>query len=139
MHKLSTIQKRENLNTVYATDGMGPGGANHVYTVCRNDKKHSIEDVSNDSSKTIVDVTNDAIITTIKMQCGPRKDPESTHGLIDSDLLEIVRDRLIAFQNGPFECDENAHALAHIEEALMWMNRRVEDRIERNVLGTNTK
>lgn len=137
MHKLSTIQKRENLNTVYATDGMGPGGANHVYMVCRNDKKHSIEDASNESPKIIADA--DAIIATIEMQCGPRKDPESTHGLIDSDLLEIVRDRLIAFQNGPFECDENAHALAHIEEALMWMNRRVEDRIERNVLGTNTK
>ena len=34
---------------------------------------------------------------------------------------------------------ENACALTHIEEALMWMNRRVEDRIERNVLGKNEK
>lgn len=34
---------------------------------------------------------------------------------------------------------ENACALTHIEEALMWMNRRVEDRIERNVLGLNQK
>ena len=31
---------------------------------------------------------------------------------------------------------ENACALTHIEEALMWLNRRVEDRITRGVLGT---
>ena len=34
---------------------------------------------------------------------------------------------------------KNDYALKHIEEALRWMNKRVEDRIERNVLGTNTK
>ena len=34
---------------------------------------------------------------------------------------------------------ENACALTCIEEALMWMNKRVEDRIERNVLGTYEK
>ncbi|HHD2802129.1 TPA: ABC transporter ATPase, partial [Clostridium perfringens] len=33
----------------------------------------------------------------------------------------------------------NEKALEHIELALMYMNRRVEDRIERNVLGTNKK
>ena len=56
--------------------------------------------------------------------------------MIDSDLLEMVRDRLKAFQNSGCACMENEHALNHIEEALMWLNRRVEDRIERNVLGT---
>ena len=35
--------------------------------------------------------------------------------------------------------EKNYCALTHIEEALMWLNRRVEDRIERNVLGTDTK
>lgn len=35
--------------------------------------------------------------------------------------------------------DENENALTHIEEALMWLNRRIEDRIERNILGTNNK
>ena len=73
------------------------------------------------------------------MQCGPRKEKDSLHGVIDTDLLEIVRDRLKAFQAGPFSSRENACALTHIEEALMWMNRRVEDRIERNVLGKNEK
>lgn len=73
------------------------------------------------------------------MQKGPRKEKDSIHGVIDSDLLEIVRDRLKSFQSGPFSSRENACALTHIEEALMWLNRRVEDRIERNVLGKNEK
>ena len=68
-----------------------------------------------------------------------RKTDDSIHGVIDTDLLEIVRDRLQCFQNGEFATRENAIALTHIEEALMWMNRRVEDRIERNVLGTDNK
>ena len=60
-------------------------------------------------------------------------------GTLDTDLLEIVRDRLRCFQAGDFATRENACALTHIEEALMWMNKRVEDRIERNVLGTMQK
>ena len=79
------------------------------------------------------------LLLTLQMQCGPRKEKASLHGVIDTDLLEIVRDRLKAFQAGPFSSRENACALTHIEEALMWMNRRVEDRIERNVLGKNEK
>lgn len=122
MRELNTIQKREKLNTIYATDEKGNGGANHEYHI-------------------VVEAEEDAAydVRIIKFQDGPRKDINSTQGIIDSDLLEIVRDRLKYFQAGPFACKENEHALTHIEEALMWMNRRVEDRIERNVLGKNEK
>ena len=41
------------------------------------------------------------------------------------------------FQAGPYACRENAEALTHIEEALMWLNKRVEDRAQRGVLGTD--
>lgn len=120
MRELSTIQKREKLNKVYAVDEKGNGGANHIYDIkCDN---------------------NGYIGTNrIMFQNGARKDPNSTHGILDTDLLEIVRDRLKGFQSGEFTTRENACALTHIEEALMWMNRRVEDRIERNVLGTNNQ
>ena len=74
-----------------------------------------------------------------QFQNGARKLDDSIHGILDTDLLEIVRHRLQCFQNGDFATRENAIALTHIEEALMWMNRRVEDRIEREVLGTNNK
>lgn len=121
MKKLNTIQKRENLNNVFAVDEKGPGGANHEYLI-----RCSLDGC-------ICDLAN------IQFQKGARKEENSQHGVIDPDLLEIVRDRLKAFQAGPFNSQYNAKALEHIEEALMWLNRRVEDRIERNVLGTNNK
>lgn len=119
--ELSTIQKREKLNCVYAIDEPGAGGANHEYLI------------------TASPLCYDKELVQINFQHGPRLLPESQHGVIDSDLLEIVRDRLKSFQSGPFACRENACALTHIEEALMWLNCRVEDRIERDVLGTNEK
>lgn len=120
MERLNTIQKRENLNEVYRFDGPGAGGACHVYMVTRADDP-------------------EAYVQAIMFQHGPRKDESSEHGVSDQDLLEMVRDRLKAFQAGPMASEYNAHALTHIEEALMWMNRRVEDRIERGVLGTMGK
>ena len=122
MRELNTIQKREKLNTIYATDAKGNGGAHNEYHI----GIEAEEDAACD-------------VRIIKFQEGPRKDINSTQGIIDSDLLEIVRDRLKDFQAGPLATKENEHALTHIEEALMWMNRRVEDRIERNVLGKDEK
>ncbi|MBO5953292.1 MAG: ABC transporter ATPase [Oscillospiraceae bacterium] len=124
MEKLSTIQKRENLNKVFRTGEPGPGGAYHDY------------DIYPEGCNPI---TTEAAMACIEFQKGPRKGADSRHGILDTDLLEIVRDRLKAFQAGPYACRENACALTHIEEALMWMNRRVEDRIERQVLGTMEK
>ena len=123
VEKLSTIQKRETLNEVHACDEKGNGGANHFYEI-------------------VAIVEKDApsyIVGQIQFQNGARKLPDSLHGVLDTDLLEIVRHRLQAFQKGDFATRENAIALTHIEEALLWMNKRVEDRIERNVLGTNNK
>ena len=123
MRELSTIQKREKLNRVFAADDTGSGNANHAYDI------YPAENFDENTEPLLC----------IQFQHGPRKGAASTHGVLDTDLLEIVRDRLRGFQRGPFACRENACALTHIEEALMWMNRRVEDRIERNVLGTEQK
>ena len=131
MEKLSTIQKRENLNEVFSADERGPGGACHRYMIAKAGKL-TFDD------KYITAEPED-IIGEIRFQYGPRAVTESKHGIIDTDLLEIVRDRLKSFQANEFATWENAIALTHIEEALMWMNRRVEDRIERNVLGTMGK
>lgn len=127
MKKLNTIQKRENLNEVYAVDEIGPGGANHKYAVLpKGEEEERL-------------ITTYQPICEIQFQKGPRKDENSQHGVIDSDLLEIVRDRLKAFQDGPFSSDYNSYALKHVDLALMYLNRRVEDRIQRNVLGKNEK
>ena len=133
MEKLITIQKREKLNDIYAVDKKGNGGANHKYELTYSDKS------AIDEENGLLLVSPSDFVATIQFQNGARKLDNSTHGIIDSDLLEIVRHRLQSFQNGEFATRENAVALTHIEEALMWMNRRVEDRIERSVLGTNNK
>lgn len=127
MRKLETIQKREKLNEVFAVDEIGPGGANHKYTIGMISDTPGIGKTISPSD------------TIIQFQNGPRNEEGSIHGIGNEDLLEIVRDRLKSFQSGPFSSRENACALTHIEEALMWLNRRVEDRIERNVLGKNEK
>lgn len=129
MEKLITIQKREKLNDVYAMDELGPGGANHTYMICNHDAP--IKDVLSEEP-----ITN---LWLIKFQKGPRTIADSQHGITDQDLLEIVRHRLLSFQAGPYSSDYNEKALQHIELALMFLNRRVEDRIERNVLGTYNK
>lgn len=121
MRKLNTIQKRNNLNTVYAVDEKGVGNANHVYNVI------------------VTDGQGNETPYSIAFQNGPRKEMDSIHGLLDTDLLEIVRDRLQGFQSGEFACRENAIALTHLEECLLWMNLRVENRAERGVLGTCNK
>ena len=119
VRKLNNIQKREKLNDVYPIGVNGPGGAYHDFAV--------------------VNAETQEILASIEFQKGPRKDPEARHGVLDDDLLEMVRDRLKAFQKSGFACEENAHALLHVEEALMWLNRRKEDRLERGVLGTYNK
>lgn len=130
MKQLNTIQKFENLNDVFALDAPGPGGAHHLYQVCM----HSTGRISEEDGTFRTRPEN--MVLTVQMQCGPRKEAGSIPGAVDVDLLEIVRDRLRGFQAGPYACRENACALTHIEEALMWLNRRVEDRITCGVLGT---
>lgn len=120
MRELKTIQTQSKLNEVWAMDEAGCGGACHRYCILPVDQEKWRGYI-------------------INFQHGPRNDPQSTQGILDCDLLEIVRDRLKGFQSGDMPTRETALALTHIEEALMWMNRRVEDRLNRGVLGTMEK
>ena len=119
MGKLDTIQTREKLNEVYSIGEQGPGGAYHEYMVAAAEGLHILEH--------------------IQFQKGPRKAQGSTPGVLDCDLLEIVRDRLKAFCAGSMPNEETERALGHVEAALHHLNKRVEDRIERGVLGTMEK
>ena len=122
MSELITIQKNGKLNEVYALGDIGPGGARHEYEVAVRRSNADAE-----------------VICRIQFQKGPRFDPNSTVGVCDQDLLEIVRDRLRGFQSGELATRETAIALSRVEEALLWLNKRIEDRIERCVLGTMEK
>ena len=103
MVMLSVIQKNNNPHAILRSDNEGPGGGYHDYTV--------------------MDVDRKSVIAQIRFQKGARNDPNARTGVLDADLLEIVRDRMVA----------------HIEEALMWMAKRADDRAERGVLGTYNK
>lgn len=127
MRKLETIQTEEKLNDVYAVDQPGPGNAHHEYTIVKHD---------NNAGE---DYYCDRELGTIIFQCGPRNEDSSIPGVIDTDLLEIVRDRLTSFQAGDYANEYNKTALKHVVLALEALNARIEDRIKRNVLGTNNK
>ena len=123
--KLDTVQTQEKLNDVYSVSGYNePGGAPHRYIVIR-----ANEDIEDENK----------YIAQIIYQKGPRTEEDSITGVLDCDLLEMVKDRLEAFQEGPYSCWQNEKALLHVKEALYWMNKRVEDRISRDVLGKNEK
>lgn len=117
--KLSTIQKKENLNYVYRVGTMGPGGAYHSYVINYTDEDGDLCHAGN-----------------IDFQKGPRHLESSRHGVTDQDLLEIVRDRLTCFIKGNMPTKETEKALEHVEIALMYLNKRTEDRLDRGVLGT---
>lgn len=122
MEKLTMrVQKQDNLNEVYFEDVEGPGGGRHYYQVARDCEGEK------------------QVLCEVQFQNGPRGEENSIPGVLEGDLLEIVRHRLQCFQKGPFATRDNACALTHIEEALMWLNKRQADRKERGVLGTNNK
>lgn len=139
MIKLNTIQKRNNLNEIYAVDDISEGGANHKYLILRSEYTVDEEIKGALHNDGVLCYDESDVVGAIQFQNGPRKDTNSISGVLDSDLLEIVRDRLKAFQKTELATRENACAITHIEEALMWMNKRVEDRAERGVLGTMEK
>lgn len=119
MRKLKTIQAKYLLNHAYATDDPDQSGANHFYTV--------------------MDSKDQRIMGQIRFQQGARDNKYAPDGLRDDDLLEIVRDRLMGFQSGPYPCEENQEALEHIELALKALKRRTDDRKTRGVLGQETE
>ena len=125
--KLETIQVNQNLNDVHPVGEIGPGGAYHEYVIVPHGKD-PVEELHYGGE-----------VGKVKFQRGPRNVEGSTKGVIDSDLLEIVRNRLACFQSGEFACEYNDQALFYVEEALKWLNKRVEDRIARNALGTYNK
>jgi hypothetical protein len=104
-------------------DEPGPGGASHVY------RAHVVVGHDGDELE----------VARIVYQKGPRSEPDSTTGILDSVLLAIVADRMKAFQAGPFSCRENAIVLTKVQEAIHWLKHRAYERARRGVLGTNVK
>ena len=95
---------------VSVMDEKGQGNANHEYHITW-------------------DPDNNGYIATqsIKFQNGPIQE-NKVNGCQNEDLLAIVIHRLQGFQSGDYACRDNANALKHLEEALLWLNHRTEKR-----------
>lgn len=55
-------------------------------------------------------------------------------GTATEEVLEALIDRL-TFLQSKFPCKENACCITHLQEGLMWLEKRTNDRIKRNVEG----
>lgn len=55
-------------------------------------------------------------------------------GTTNEEVIEVLIDRLSYLQS-KFPCRENAIVITKLEESLMWLNKRTNDRMKRNVEG----
>jgi hypothetical protein len=127
---------------VTADDEAGPGGANHKYLL------DLVAGAPEAGGQTML----------IQFQNGPIKE-SGFNGFSNEALLAVLIDRMRGFQygrifkggsdeptvevgfdfasRGKYACKENACALTHLEEALMWLQKRTRDRMARDVEGTH--
>jgi len=59
------------------------------------------------------------------------------NGAFVETVISAAIQRLDFFQDSPFKCRENAVALTHLETALLWLEKRTQNRIDRGVEGTH--
>ncbi|MGE9269165.1 MAG: DUF7681 family protein [Verrucomicrobiales bacterium] len=120
-HKLNGLNEAIEIEVM---DSPGSGGANHTYLV----------KLDGDDVDPMLQVRK----TYIHFQNGPIGEA-GFNGISNEALLAILIDRMRGFQSGPFASRDNACALTHMEEALMWLQKRTRDRMARGVEGTYQK
>lgn len=118
-HKLNGLNDALKIEVL---DEPGPGNACHLYRIT----------VPNGTE------VSRAVCCDIDFQNGPIQEA-GINGISNEALLAVLIDRMQGFQSGPFACRDNAIALTHLEEALMWLQKRTRDRLARGVEGTNQK
>lgn len=119
-HKLNGLNDALEIQVL---DDPGAGGASHEYTILYPSPKKAGDEFD---------------CLDIHFQNGPIKEA-GVNGISGESLIAVVIDRLRSFQAGEFKCRENAITLTHLEDALMWLQKRTRDRLARGVEGTNQK
>lgn len=116
-HKINGLNDMLNIAVL---DAPGSGGANHEYEI-------DLVGGAPDSG---------GFKTLIHFQNGPILEA-GFNGVSNEALLVILIDRMQGFQSGPYKSRDNACALTHLEEALMWLQKRTRERMARGVEGTH--
>lgn len=83
----------------------------------------------------------DSGMTSIKF-CKGNKDDEKVFrqkGVFTETLIETSKQYLESVNTGDLASRETSMAITKLDEALMWLNKRAEDRKRRNVQGTYKK
>ena len=68
-----------------------------------------------------------------KMQCAPVGEV-GLEGVQQVEMIKLALEQIKYFQ-GKLPCRENAIAITHLETALLWLEERKRNRIERGVEG----
>lgn len=110
-HKINPVN---DVLKLAAVDGPGPGGANHAYDV----------------------TLPTGMVWHFAFQNGPIGEA-GINGLTNEVLIAMVIDRMRAFQDGAYACEENAFALGYLQAALAEMKKRTDKRVARGVEGTS--
>ena len=152
---------------ILVCDQPGPGGANHKYQIIGfYDAEHQeaylrrCADQTGDGpplpNQSVIDRALDSLTTPfadviLSFQNGPISKPTDFNGITNEALLAVLIDRMRRFPYatnpdavrtaapGQYACRVNAIALTHLEEALMWLQKRTRDRMARGVEGTMKK
>ena len=72
-------------------------------------------------------------------QLGRGVDRKEPNGAFVEGVLQAAVDRIKFYQSSKFSCRENAVALTYMETALLWLQKRTQDREDREVEGTHEK
>lgn len=59
------------------------------------------------------------------------------NGAFVETVIAAALQRIAHYQASKFACEENARAVTHLQEALMWLDKRTRDREVRKVEGTH--
>lgn len=81
-------------------------------------------------------VGDNEVLANIHFQGGAIKEA-GVNGVANEDLIAMVLERLYFFDRSLFSCKENEKAIEKLEEALMWLRKRTDDRALRGVKGKN--
>lgn len=110
---------------------------NEHYISPNNVVRNDVKDVTHFYVIEIPDGKGNTWTQHVMFQDGPLKDPNHKPGIHHEDLIAIVIDRLEQFQEGPYACRENQHALQHLRLAMEFLGFRTKERQKRGVEGTN--
>lgn len=110
----------------------GPGGASHLYEIT------GFDTGTNPSMYGITREGAPKGSLLIPFQNGPIPE-KGVNGITSEALLAILIDRHRGFASGPYPSRDNSIALTHMEDALLRLQNRTNDRIRRGVEGKMEK